>query len=159
MGLLALSGFKKIGCLSLILVTLWLGGVGCSSCCATGLADACCASSHTTQLPSDGTSEATASCEGSPTEKSCCQQPRQSAKKDSTDTIIQSQGSIGCSLLPARLEAFTSSVSGIDDLPLQSEGSTFALSLPVPPQRGFKSDSLLIRNRGRTYIQHCSLLI
>jgi hypothetical protein len=150
--------FKKVGSLAIILVTFWLGGVGCSSCCATGLADACCTGSHTAQTHSVIDNEVASSCEESSTEKSCCQKP-QSDHTDSTGTVIQSLGNVGCSLLPARIEAFISSVSSVDELPLQSEVPALPLALPVLPRTVFNSDTSLIRNRGGTYIRHCALLI
>src|SRR5438128_91750 len=83
---------KKIGSLAMILVTLWLGGVGCSSCCATGLADACCDGSHKGQFSCATENEKTASCEASPTERSCCQKSSQSSKNVSTGAVIKSLG-------------------------------------------------------------------
>jgi hypothetical protein len=159
MHLPGLTGFKKIGSLAIILVTLWLGGVGCSSCCATGLADACCTGSHKGQFSCASENEKVTSCEESSSEKSCCQKPFQRNKNASTGAVIQSLGSIGCSLLPAHIEAFTSSFSGIGEFPLQSEVPTLPLALPVLPRTIFNSDTPLIRNRGGTYIQHCALLI
>jgi hypothetical protein len=158
MHLPSLLGFKKIGSLAIILVTLWLGGVGCSSCCATGFADACCTGSHKAQNHSVTNNEVATSCEKSPSEKSCCQES-QSDHTDLTGTVMQSLGNVGCLLLPAHIEAFTSSFSGIGEFPLQSEVPTLPLALPVLPRTIFNSDTPLIRNRGGTYIQHCALLI
>lgn len=160
MHLSGLIAFKKIGALAIILVTLWLGGVGCSSCCATGLADACCEEGHKKGFPCATENQKADSCCETTTEKSCCQKSSQKNDSASTGASIKSLGSIGCSLLPARLEAFTSSVVKVEAPPLQSEVPALLLILPVVlPRTIFTSDSSLIRNRGGTYIQHCALLI
>lgn len=135
----------KGACLSIIALTMWLGGFGCALCCATGLLDSCCLDAK----------DASIAC----TEKSCCRQAPRRNNSESGESVSRSDGVNGCSLLPdqsrslAPLPRVTNDLSvGVQalDSPLAFLSHTLAAPIvdPSPPL-----------NRGGTYLRLCVLLI
>jgi hypothetical protein len=137
----------KLAAATIIVVMLWLGGFGCSFCCATGATDACCRDAQ-------GLS-GKVSCNAI----SCCK-PSTDVNEAAPGEAISSQGGLrSCSLLPAQLTSLSAeqrisgnlALAGDVDSP-QVEPVSYAQTEPftTPPSP---------RNRGATYLQCCVLLI
>lgn len=82
---------KKSFCLTVAVILLWLGGLGCALCCATMVTEACCAEENSATLMILSPDES---------EHGCCQ-TSQSIGNSSNDSAISKTASLkGCSLLP-----------------------------------------------------------
>ena len=152
------STHKRLGSLAVIAVILWLGGFGCSLCCATGATDSCCLNGHQSTAQATAPAAGAASCNAG-TACSCCQSRRAERRVALTDEAIGREGALGCSLLPNQVEAVTVHVRAADALAAQAELPT-PLFIPCGPAR---TASLLETphplNRGGTYLRCCVLLI
>lgn len=152
------SSYKQIGSLAVIAVILWLGGFGCSLCCATGATDSCCLEGHQSTARATAPAAGATSCDAG-TACSCCKSRRAERRIDLTDEAIGRKGALGCSLLPNRLEGVTVHVRAADALSAQAELPTL---LFIPG--GLARTSSLLEtppplNRGGTYLRCCVLLI
>lgn len=132
---------------TIIALTLWLGGFGCSFCCATGVMDACCEDAP-------GLSGSSSS-----SQESCCKPPVDASETTSAETVLSPAGIKDCSLLPSQLASLSVEhrISGemafIADIAapaieIDNDTRTEALIYPPTP-----------RNRGATYLRCCALLI
>ena len=134
----------RLSCFAMIAITLWLGGVGCALCCATGVTQSCRLDER----------NATDCCV-----ESCCISTEYKPATGSDDTISQWPVPIGCSLLPdqARSLALLTRVS--DDSP--DGAPAFHLPFVIIRARSYPPaiDSSLPLNRGDTYLRCCVLLI
>ena len=132
-------------CLSIIGLTMWLGGFGCAFCCATSLVDSCCLNRR----------DISVGC----TEKACCKQATKKNASESREAISKSDGAIGCSLLPNQSR-------NLAPLPRVSDNLSYGVQALDSPL-AFLSDSLVgprpnppsPLNRGGTYLRLCVLLI
>lgn len=146
MSALSLYGFKKISCLAIVILTLWLSGFGCALCCSTGATDVCCAKEQTI-------------CNRPPEELSeCCRKAEKRCVATTADSISQPIDA-SCSLLPNQTPSL---------LNLSSTTSLFAAVLPVYPfslrletgvQAPVYAGTALPNNRGSTYLRCCVFLI
>jgi hypothetical protein len=140
----------KIACLAVVLLTMWLGGFGCSLCCATGLTESCCLNKTITKQVSSK-----AAC----AESGCCKRAKREIIPSSAETALRSAGEIGCRLLPNQSASLTVAERATDDRAIQGAainalpllGTSFHPSRIVDPP--------LPRNRGATYLRCCALLI
>jgi hypothetical protein len=152
------STYKRTGSLAVIAVTLWLGGFGCSLCCATAATDSCCLRERQASARATASAAGATSCDTGAA-CSCCKSHGAGSPANLTDTAIGREGAIGCSLLPNRIEGVTAQVRIAEPLTTQSE-------LPAPlftPYRPARTASLREAppplNRGGTYLRCGALLI
>lgn len=146
---------KRIGSVAIIAITLWLGGFGCSLCCVTGATDSCCLDEHKLAA---STIDVT-SCDSGSDECSCCKTSRDDSKTALTDTAIQREGTIGCSLLPSRIEGVTVQVRATDALLMQDGLAATPIFFYSPTRTVSLLESPQPLNRGGTYLRCCVLLI
>jgi hypothetical protein len=155
----ALSSVHKcIGSLAIIAVTLWLGGFGCSLCCATGATDSCCLDARKTQVKATASAESMASCDMASADCSCCKTSRADSKIASRDNAIQREGAIGCSLLPNRLEGVTVQVRATDALLMQGGLTALPVFFHSPTRTASLLEAPQPLNRGGTYLR-CGVLL
>jgi hypothetical protein len=159
MFLVLASIYKKIGSLAVVVVTLWLGGFGCSLCCVTGATDSCCLNEKSSAQATTPASETT-SCDTASVECSCCKPSKADGKTSFTGTSIQEEGGLGCSLLPSQIDGVTA--------PTKSKHVALAIQIELPSsthvlnpytRAAFVTDAPSPRNRGGTYLRCCVLLI
>lgn len=142
----------KAGALTVIALTLWLGGFGCSFCCAAGVNDACC---RAPRWPVGESSSSQDIC----AEDSCCKPSASLSAIPSGEIALSATGVSGCSLLPAQPvshsaeQRITGELAGTTVMPgpafeLTSFTETDIFTYPPSP-----------RNRGATYLRCCVLLI
>ncbi len=146
------SAQLKARALAIIVITMWLGGFGCSFCCATGATKACC-------LGSQGLPGKAFYPEESCASDSCCKPSVAAEETSSGDTVSSSVGVRGCSLLPTQAVSLSAEqrvsgeqvISG-DIASPTVESVNYAHTKPFiyPPTP---------RNRGATYLRCCVLLI
>src|SRR5262245_3859222 len=94
--------YNRVFASAVILITLWLGGVGCSFCCASTDRDSCClreSKSRSSTLANSSTCDTGSSC-------SCCKSQTIQRQRQN-DAAIDNHGLVGCSLLPHRVDATT----------------------------------------------------
>jgi hypothetical protein len=151
--------YKRIGSLAVIAITLWLGGFGCSLCCATGATDSSCLDTHKTLTGATTTAASVISCDTASAECSCCKPYRDDSKIALRDTAIQRKGAIGCSLLPNRLEGVTAQVRATDGLLMQGGLAATPIFLYSPTRMASLLEAPQPLNRGGTYLRCCVLLI
>ena len=151
------SSYKRISSLAVVAVILWLGGFGCSLCCATGATDSCCLDGHQSPARATARTAGATSCDAGAA-CSCCKSRRAGRQIAQTDEAIGREGALGCSLLPNRLEGVTVHLRATDALVAQAE-------LPTPlliPGGSARTLSLLETppplNRGGTYLR-CGVLL
>jgi hypothetical protein len=144
---LFLSGFKRISCLAIAILTLWLSGLGCALCCSIGVIDPCC------------TSEGQNRCgRSSEAESDCCKRAEKQCASAS-DFSISPPLDASCSLLPnqtpslIRLPSATSLFA--DALPVH----VFSPKLDIAAYTPVYAVPALPANRGSTYLRCCVLLI
>lgn len=139
-------GLKQISCIAVMLLTLWLGGIGCALCCSTGAGDHCCSSNQSTcGLLSE-------------TEADCCSLEK--THYSSTEgSAISKLPDAGCSLLPNQTPV---------ELRRSNLTSLLATLVPVihfsPQLETDELNSVFVNsappsNRGSTYLCCCVLLI
>jgi hypothetical protein len=160
MFLLLASVYKQFSSLAVIMVTLWLGGFGCSLCCVTGATDSCCLNEHKASTQAITFALETTSCDTASAECSCCKPSKADVKIAFSDTSIQSEGGVGCSLLPSQIDGVTASAKAAYLAPAPQVGLPIFTQILNPQTReAFVTDTLLPRNRGGTYLRCCVLLI
>jgi hypothetical protein len=153
------SVYQRISSLAVIAVTLWLGGFGCSLCCATGATDSCCLDTHKTPAGATTIAINVTSCDTASAECSCCNPFTDDSKTALMDTAIQREGAIGCSLLPNRLEGVTAQVKATDALLMQGGLAAPPIFLYSPTRTASLLKAPQPLNRGGTYRRCCVLLI
>jgi hypothetical protein len=130
---------RSIGVCALVTLILWLNGLGCSLCCATG------ATAVSTLI--------TGACVTS----DCCKREQTNNTPTSKESISGTTA-IGCSLLPHQEAATLPRVSV--DLPDNSGiTATFAVAFHNYTQPVFALNHPPPLNRGGTYLRCCVLLI
>lgn len=149
--------YKRAGSLAITAVILWLGGFGCSLCCATGATDSCCLKAPRSSTGTTTSAVGAASCNASAA-CSCGKSQKIKRQIALTGDAIGRQGAIGCTLLPSQLDGVTAQVRIADTLVILSE-------LPAPlltPSGHTRTPSLSETpplNRGGTGLRCCVLLI
>jgi hypothetical protein len=151
------STYKRIGSLAVIAVTLWLGGFGCSLCCATGATDSCCLDEHKPSARATASGASATSCSAAAC--SCCRTSRADRKSDPNGNAIQPEGAIGCLLLPNRVEGVTVQIRVDDAFALQGEPPAPLFALYPPTRTAALREAPPPLNRGGTYLRCCVLLI
>lgn len=141
------SQFYKLVCAAIIAITLWLGGFGCSFCCATGVSDSCCEVSK--EFPVN------ACCQ----RDSCCKPSPSLDEAASGETISPQDGLKSCSLLPAQITSLTAEQRISSDTAFATDITSIQLEVVGYAQTEISSHPLLPRNRGATYLRCCALLI
>lgn len=146
------SAQLKAGALAIIVITMWLGGFGCSFCCATGVTKACC-------LGSQGLPGKVFSSEESCASDSCCKPSGVNSETPSGETVSSPAGVRGCSLLPAqqtslfaeqRISGEMALAGDVASPPVELVSYAHPKAFIYPPTP---------RNRGATYLRCCVLLI
>jgi hypothetical protein len=155
--LLLASTYKRISCLAVVAVTLWLGGFGCSLCCATGAADSCCLDGHQSPARATARTAGATSCDAGAA-CSCCQSRRAERQSAQTDEAIGREGALGCSLLPNRLEGVTVHLTATDALVAQAELPTRLFVADGLARTTSLLDTPPPLNRGGTYLR-CGVLL
>jgi hypothetical protein len=150
------SAYKRIGSLAVIAVTLWLGGFGCSLCCATGATDFCCLDQHRSSVRATTSGAGAASC--SAVACSCCRTSRADRKSDPNGNTIQPEGAIGCLLLPNRVEGVTVQLRVDDAFACQGEPPAPLFALYTPTRTASLREAPPPLNRGGTYLR-CGVLL
>jgi len=135
----------QIACLSIIALTMWLGGFGCAFCCATGLTGSCCLKERNTS----------ADC----TERACCKQAIKRNTAKSRDAISRSEGAVGCSLLPDQSRSLAPIPRVANELSDGVQATTSPLELFLKRSFGPIVNHPSPLNRGGTYQRLCVLLI
>lgn len=152
----------KTCCLAVVALVLWLGGFGCTLCCATGLTDACCIEGPgvAETCSSSLRSASRAASRAATTEHSCCQRAKCKDTDSRTTEISRTAGVKGCSLLPnqavslgvvSQITDHSFATSLASDSPLALERTARPADHIIPPP--------LPLNRGGTYLRTCVFLI
>ena|ERR1700754_1933412 len=149
MRLSSATAYKQIGSLAVIAVLLWLGGFGCSLCCATGATDSCCLRNH----PAAATS-----C-GAGATRSCCKPQKARGRAAVTDVAIEGEGTPGCSLLPNQAEGVTVQVKADDAHAPNGEPPAPLFTSYSSGRAGTLREAPSPLNRGGTYLRYGVLLI
>jgi hypothetical protein len=137
----------KLVAVTIIAVSLWLGGFGCSFCCATGVTDACCQDAR-------GLSR-----KDSCNEDSCCK-PSTHTNETTSDKSVSPQGGLrSCSLLPAQMTSLSAEKRISGDLTLASPVTSPLIETVEYAQIEAFTSRPLPRNRGAPYLRCCVLLI
>ena len=137
----------KLVAATIIAVSLWLGGFGCSFCCATGVTNACCQDAR-------GLS-GKVSCN----EDSCCK-PSPHINEAASDKSISPQGGLrSCSLLPTQLTSLSAEQRIIGNLAIAGDIANSLVELVNHPETAPFIYPPTPRNRGATYLRCCVLLI
>ena len=152
------SSYKQIGSFAVIAVILWLGGFGCSLCCATGATDSCCLEGRRSTARATAPAAGATSCDAGAA-CSCCKSRRAELRVALTDEAIGRERALGCSLLPNQVEAVTVHIRATDALAAQAE-----LPAPLFISSGLARTASFLEtppplNRGGTYLRCCVLLI
>lgn len=141
---------RKACCLSVIVLTLWLGGFGCIACCvfctAGELVNECCASSPATS------SKTLCSVYG------CCQSHKESSSSEFKHSISEAKR-IGCPLLPKQIEGSIVTAQPLDDAAFVPSVSASLFMPETSASARMPVNCLLPANRGSTYLRCCVLLI
>jgi hypothetical protein len=147
----------KLGALAVITVTLWLGGFGCSLCCATGATDSCCLDTVDSlrQMASSGAIRSNTTSD----DAGCCKPSATVGKSSPTGPVLKHKGTIGCSLLPSKLEGITADPRLTDGLVFQGTLPESPYLLDTKTHTSHHVDASLPRNRGGPYLRFCVLLI
>ena len=146
MSALSSAVFKKVGCLAITALTLWLGGFGCALCCSTGATDLCCAGEQS-------------SCNGPASQVSdCCKQTGEQCATGNADSISQPPDG-SCSLLPNQAASILTASSATNLFPAAIQTHQFIPKPEIDAHGPVYARSLLPSNRGSTYLRCCVLLI
>jgi hypothetical protein len=138
--------FKKFSCLAIVMLTFWLGGVGCALCCSTGVTEQCCPGEQD-------------SCNDPATRESdCCSQAKTECAQSNTDSITQTPDS-SCSLLPNHTPSLLSASSDKTFIAAVTQPYQFSPKLELDITAPQYVSSMLPANRGSTYLRCCVLLI
>jgi hypothetical protein len=139
----ASSTVMKTTCLAVIALSLWLGGMGCALCCATGLTESCCLNRNKATAESD-----------------CCKRAKCESIPDNTKAALRSAREIGCTLLPNQSAGLAIVPRITDEAAIQVPAPNIYSALITglyPSSRAVDPPSPL--NRGGTYLLCCALLI
>lgn len=138
--------FKKVSCLAITVLTLWLEGFGCAFCCSTGTTDLCCTSKQS-------------SCnqQASPV-SDCCKQASGQYAAGSTDSMSRPPDR-GCSLLPNQAASILTASSVISLLAAPIQNHHFIPKPEIDAHNPASARPLLPANRGSTHLRCCVLLI
>src|SRR5215216_2970479 len=140
----------KIVATTVTALMLWLGGFGCTFCCATGVTDACCQGAH-------GLPGKVSSSQESRDKDSCCKPPVAASETSSGDSVLLPVGIRGCSLLPAQLTSLSPEQRISGDLAISPAIASPAVELVhYAPSKAFIYPPTP-RNRGATYLRCCVL--
>jgi hypothetical protein len=137
---------KKLSCLAVTLITLWLSGFGCSLCCSTGAGNHCC------------TGKTTSCSSSSEVEADCCKSEKKHCAASASFSVSNLTDPT-CSLLPSQMPGEFNRLSATN---------LVAAVVPVihfsPPSEMDKhtlvfTGPALPANRGSTYLRCCVFLI
>lgn len=137
----------KLVAVTIIAISLWLGGFGCSFCCATGVTDACCEDERGLSGKADCDSD------------SCCKPPNAVNEDAYGESVSQQGGLKSCSLLPSQATSLSPEHRISAVLAFAIEIASPHVELASIAQAEVFTDSPLPRNRGATYLRCCVLLI
>ena len=166
--------FKKVVCLTIISLTLWLGGFGCSTCCASDLGKAQADNEKLSFKEKPSSTESTSSIKYSCHESNCCQQPLQESAATSPVIdpnislttaqavelhLAQETGVVGCSLLPKNAQGITSSSRLMDGIETVAATTIPAFPLLAQLRDAEFARPLFPQNRSGTHLQCCVFLI
>ena len=161
----------RVNCLTLIVMMLWLGGFGCSTCCATEPA------MTRGELAQSPAVEPSQPAESSPTgclqERDCCKpqsvanplsattkQISDASKSEAMTLAISAPSSVAaCSLLPKHAAGFVTVKSSPENSDVQAAQGTLSF---VPSDESKHQPSVpvpLLHNRSGTYLRCCVFLI
>jgi hypothetical protein len=146
------SMYKKVACAAVIALSLWLGGFGCSFCCATGVTDSCCQGSHEVTGNACGLQNSSGG-------ESCCKSSLAVKKSASSEAVLVPIGIRGCSLLPAQLASLSATQRISGELVVAADISNSPIEVLNPAQAEPFIYPPVPRNRGATYLRCCVLLI
>jgi hypothetical protein len=138
--------FRKFNCLAIVMLTLWLGGVGCALCCSTGVTELCC------------TGEQNTCNERTSAVNDCCSQAKTQSAASNTDSITQTPDP-SCSLLPNHTPSLLSALSDKTFIAAVIQSYLFSPKLEIDVNTPVYVSSALPANRGSTYLRCCVLLI
>jgi hypothetical protein len=134
---------QSAACLAIVMVLLWLGGVGCVTCCAIDALVGCCTSLEMSCGPSQSSDD------------NCCKASK--THSSANEYSISRRNGVGCSLLPKEVEGLLDrsdlATTYLGALPVQP-----LISIDGRPSPGF-SRFESPANRGSTYLRCCVLLI
>lgn len=174
MHLRALQLFKKLTCLAIISLTLWLGGFGCSACCASELGKVRADNDRLSFKPKTSSTASTSPAEDGSHEAHCCQKPSKKSAVTSEVTsshvatptaqssefhIAQETGVIGCSLLPKNALGITSSPRLVDGIETIAETTSPVIPLMAQLPEAEFARPLFPQNRSGTHLRCCIFLI
>jgi hypothetical protein len=164
---------KRVSSFALVVLTVWLSGLGCSMCCIRDVATAHCEIEQVAAVQPTPT-VAQVSCQKA--ELDCCKKPvSKPAKKSSPRSaewriteaesaemplqISQSSGVVGCSLLPKHIPSLPVAPQYVDNLDVEAEPvpSTFTTITHLNEPQLLRP--ILPQNRGGTYLRLCVFLI
>jgi hypothetical protein len=150
----------KVASLTLLALILWLGGFGCSLCCATGITKACCLEQRGNSNQMSAPVVEVSLGDASSSEHSCCQLSTSVTNTILAETILRPVGSKACSLLPTNMVSTTKLERPNDGLIIESGITNPSPSLDTIAQArtAFVIDSPLPLNRGGTYLR-CGVLL
>ena len=166
--------FKKAVCLAIISLTLWLGGFGCSACCASELGKVQTDNDRLSFKPKISSTASTSAAEDCSHEASCCQKPAKKSAatspvissnvatpttKSSELHIAQKTGVVGCSLLPKNAQGMTSSSRLIDEVETAAATSIPVFTLLAQQREAEFTRPLFPQNRSGTHLRCCVFLI
>jgi hypothetical protein len=138
--------FKKVSCLAIVALMLWLGGFGCALCCSTGTTDLCCTGEQST-------------CSGPASQVSdCCKRAGEQCAASNTDSISQPPDG-SCSLLPNQAASILTVSSSTSLFAAAIQHHQFIPKPDIDAHTPVYARSLLLANRGSTYLRCCVLLI
>jgi hypothetical protein len=139
MNRVVLQASKSISVSALIALTLWLNGLGCSLCCATGASNVSALMTSACVTPD------------------CCRHAQPNSTPTSTESISGTT-TIGCSLLPSQEPATMPHVPD-DQTDAPAVAATFVATFHDYIQPVYTLNDPLPLNRGGTYLRCCVLLI
>jgi hypothetical protein len=164
---------KQVGSFALVVLTLWLSGLGCSMCCIRDVATAHCEIEQVAAVQPTPT-VTPESCQKA--ELDCCKKPVSKPAKASSSRstelriaaaksarrplqISQSSDVVGCSLLPKHIASLPVAPQYGDNLDVGAEPvpSTFTAITHLNEPQFLRP--ILPQNRGGTYLRLCVFLI
>src|SRR5689334_13417884 len=150
--------YKQAGSLAVIAVMLWLGGFGCSLCCATDVINSGCLNRHQLTARATAPAAGATSCDTGAA-YNCCNSHQAQRQTALMDESIRREGAFGCLLLPHQIEAITVQVRATDSLAVQAELSAPLFILCGPARTASLLETPQPLNRGGTYLRCCVFLI
>lgn len=174
MHLRAAQLFKKLTSLAIISLTLWLGGFGCSACCASELGKVQAENDRLSFKHKTSSTASTSPAEDGSHEAKCCQKPSKESAATSEVTssnvatptakssefhIAQESGVVGCCLLPKNAQGMTSFLRLIDDVETATETMIPIFPLMAQLPKAEFARPLFPQNRSGTQLRCCVFLI